>query len=46
MDAMKDFVLWCLDTVPAVMLQPPISAFVGLALLVVTIRVIRLMIHL
>lgn len=42
---MKNFVLWCIQEIPAVLLQPPISAFVGIALLVVTLRVIYLMMH-
>lgn len=45
MDEMKDFVLWCIDTIPAVLLEPPISAFVGMALLIVVLRVIYQMIH-
>lgn len=43
MDEMKEFVLWFVDTIPSVLLQPPISAFVGLALLIVTLRVIHRM---
>lgn len=46
MAEMKDFVLWCMETVPSVLLEPPISAFVGLALLIVTLRVIHTMISL
>lgn len=45
MDEMKEFVLWCIGTVPSVLLEPPISAFVGLALLIVTLRVVSRMIH-
>ena len=46
MDEMKEFVLWCLETIPAVLLEPPFSAFVGLALLFVTARLVSRMIHL
>lgn len=46
MDEMKEFVLWCIETVPPVLLEPPISAFVGLALLIVTLRVIHRMMYL
>lgn len=41
MDAMKSFCLWFLETMPPVLLEPPISMFVGLALLLVVVRVIR-----
>lgn len=43
MAEMKDFCLWFLETMPAVLLKPPISAFVGLALILVVLRVIRRM---
>ncbi|MCI8400101.1 MAG: hypothetical protein HFF90_12020 [Oscillibacter sp.] len=43
MAEMKDFCLWFLNTMPAILLKPPISAFVGLALLLVVLRVIRRM---
>ncbi len=46
MDEMKDFVLWCLETIPEVLLEPPISAFVGLALLFVTVRLVSQMMKL
>lgn len=46
MAEMRDFCLWFLETMPAVLLQPPISAFVGLALLLVVLRVIRKMMNL
>lgn len=46
MDEMKDFVLWCLETIPEVLLEPPISAFVGLALLFVTLRLVSQMMKL
>lgn len=36
MEPMKEFVLWCVQTVPPVLLEPPISAFTGIALLCVT----------
>lgn len=42
---MKAFVLWCIEVIPSVLLEPPISAFVGVALLVVTLRVISQMMH-
>lgn len=45
MDEMKDFVLWCIEEIPSVLLEPPISAFVGMALLVVILRVIYHMMH-
>lgn len=40
MDEMKEFVLWCVETVPPVLLEPPISAFTGIALMIVTWRLI------
>lgn len=43
MAEMKDFCMWFLETMPAVLLEPPISAFVGLALILVVLRVIRRM---
>lgn len=43
MAEMKDFCLWFLNTMPEVLLKPPISAFVGLALILVVLRVIRRM---
>lgn len=43
MAEMKDFCLWFLETMPEILLRPPISAFVGLALLLVVLRVIRRM---
>lgn len=46
MDEMKDFVLWCIEEIPPVLLEPPISAFVGLALLFVSARLISRVIHL
>ena len=46
MDEMKSFVLWCIETVPPVLLEPPISAFVGLALLFFTARLFTRMMHL
>lgn len=46
MDEMKNFVLWCLETIPEVLLEPPISAFVGLALLFVTVRLVSQMMKL
>lgn len=41
MDAMKDFVLWLVQVFPAVLLEPPISAFVGMALLLFVAKVIH-----
>lgn len=46
MDAVKDFVLWCVDTVPSVLLEPPVNAFLGLTFLSVTVRLFKQMIHL
>lgn len=46
MDEMKDFVLWCIEEIPPVLLEPPISAFVGLALLFISARLISRVIHL
>ena len=43
MAEMKDFCMWFLETMPDVLLMPPISAFVGLALLLVVLRVIHQM---
>lgn len=43
MAEMKDFCMWFLETMPPVLLEPPISAFVGLALILVVLRVIRRM---
>ena len=45
MDEMKDFVLWCLEEIPPVLLEPPISAFVGVALIICILRVIHQMMH-
>lgn len=45
MEPMKEFVLWCVQTIPPVLLEPPISAFVGIALLIVTCRLIGRMMH-
>lgn len=46
MDEMKEFVLWFLATIPAVLLEPPFSAFVGLALLLMTARLVSRMCNL
>ncbi len=43
---MKEFCMWFLTTMPDVLLEPPISAFVGLALISFVVGVIRQMIHL
>lgn len=42
---MKDFILWCLEEIPAVLMEPPISAFVGIALLSFILRVLYHMMH-
>lgn len=42
---MKAFVLWCLETIPAVLLEPPFSAFVGLFLLFFTGRIVYHLCH-
>lgn len=42
---MRAFCMWFLQTMPAVLLEPPISAFVGMALLCVIVRVIWRMCH-
>lgn len=46
MDEMKDFCLWFLNEMPPILLKPPISAFVGMALLLVVCRVISRMMRL
>lgn len=46
MEAMKDFVLWFIQVVPDFLLSPPISAFVGMALLGFTITILRRMMRL
>ena len=46
MSEMQDFVLWCLETIPAVLLEPPFSAFVGLILLFLTSRLFLRLLHL
>lgn len=46
METMKDFVLWFIQTIPEFLLEPPISAFVGMALLAFTINILRRMMHL
>lgn len=46
MDEMKAFVLWCLETIPAVLLEPPFSAFLGIVLLFFTARLISRMLNL
>lgn len=37
LDEMKAFVLWFVQEFPVVLLEPPISAFVGLAFLALTV---------
>lgn len=46
MDEMKSFVLWLIHEVPPVLLEPPISAFVGLAFLGITVKLFKQMISL
>lgn len=46
MAEMKEFVLWLLANVPAVLLQPPISAFTGIMLLYWTGDLVKRMINL
>lgn len=46
MAEMKEFCLWFLNTMPSILLQPPISAFVGLGLVCVTVGVLRRMCNL
>lgn len=41
-----DFILWLIKEFPAVLLEPPISAFTGIALLFATCSLFRRMIHL
>lgn len=41
---MQDFALWFLSEVPDFLMTPPISAFVGLAILIVIIKVMTLII--
>lgn len=46
MAELKAFVLWFLDELPAFLLTPPISLFVGFGLLAFTIVVIKSIINL
>lgn len=46
MAEMKEFILWLIETVPDVLLKPPISMFVGMALLCFIVEVIRRMMSL
>ena len=46
MEAMMSFVTWFIQTIPDFLLAPPISAFVGMALLAFTINILRRMMHL
>lgn len=46
MAEMKEFILWLIQNVPQVLLEPPISMFVGMALLCFVVQVIRRMIRL
>lgn len=45
MQEMKDFVLWMIQTVPQVLLKPPISAFTGVMLLYFTGWLLSRMLH-
>lgn len=45
MEEMKDFVLWFIQVVPDFLLAPPISAFVGLVLLMYVVKVLWSMMH-
>lgn len=45
MQEMMNFVLWMLDTVPYVLLEPPISAFTGIMLLYFTGWLISRLLH-
>lgn len=46
MEAMKDFVIWFIQSIPVFLLAPPISAFVGMALLAFTVNILRRMMRL
>lgn len=46
MAEMKEFSLWFLNTMPEVLLKPPISAFVGLALILFTVGILGRMMNL
>lgn len=46
MQEMMAFVLWFVQEFPAILLQPPISAFVGMVLLLYIVRVISAMMRL
>lgn len=41
-----DFVLWFIQEFPAILLEPPISAFTGLCLLFATLSLVRRMMYL
>lgn len=43
MEAMKEFVMWFIEILPDFLLQPPISSFVGMALLAFTVNILRRM---
>lgn len=45
MAEMKEFVLWFVQQFPAFLLEPPISAFVGLMVLMYVVKVIWSMMH-
>lgn len=46
MDEMMAFSLWFLQTIPEVLLKPPISAFLGLALVAWTCHLVGSLMHL
>lgn len=43
MAEMKDFILWFIQEFPPVLLEPPISMFVGLVILMYIVKLLRLM---
>lgn len=45
MEPMKDFIVWMIQTVPGVLLEPPISAFTAILLLYWTAGLVQRMIH-
>lgn len=45
MEAMKSFVMWFIETIPGFLLEPPISAFVGMVLLAFVVGILRRMMH-
>jgi len=45
MEEMKQFILWFVQQFPAILLEPPISAFVGLVILMYVVKVLWSMMH-